>query len=313
MVKRLQNKWAGSRVALPTVSAYALLVWLVCGLVQQGWWLQIGFFSLSVILMVLLNNINALIRIYSRMVSCSYIMLMCCACFLFPSLRGIVMETCLIGALLILFNTYQDKDAPGTTYYAYVLFGCCTLAFPLFVWFVPLLWVLSATQLQTTSWRNWGASVLGLLTPYWIGLCWVAWKEDFGILTNHLVKMVEFNVTLHFANALNYSQLLVLALLAVLAVVGVIHYLRKHHDDKIRIRLLYGFFIWLLVAATLALLLMPQHYDAFVRIIIVCTAPLAGHFLALTNTKVTNIAFFVILTITVLITAYNAWMLLSLS
>jgi hypothetical protein len=40
---------------------------------------------------------------------------------------------------------------------------------------------------------------------------------------------------------------------------------------------------------------------------IILTSPLIGHFIALTNTKITNIAFYVILITALLLTGFNLW------
>jgi hypothetical protein len=48
-------------------------------------------------------------------------------------------------------------------------------------------------------------------------------------------------------------------------------------------------------------------------LIIINTAPLIAHFIALTNTKVTNITFIVLVILTFLLTVFNAWSTLSLS
>ena len=77
--------------------------------------------------MVELNNVNALIRIYSRMVSCSFLVLYCCANMLFPSLREALMTTCMAAAYLVLFQSYQNKQAVGITFYTFLLVGLGTL------------------------------------------------------------------------------------------------------------------------------------------------------------------------------------------
>ena len=97
-----------------------------------------------------------------------------------------------------------------------------------------------------------------------------------------------------------------------LTIIGTVHFIRQHHNDKIRIRQLYGFFIWMNLATALMLALQPQHYDFLIRMMFVCTAPVIGHFLALTHTKLTNIAFFLLVIITLVITGYNLWMSSSL-
>lgn len=43
---------------------------------------------------------------------------------------------------------------------------------------------------------------------------------------------------------------------------------------------------------------------------IVCTAPLLAHFFALTSTKTTNVAFFVVVGGLLLLTGYSLWTLL---
>ena len=88
-MKRIQNRVAGSRIALPVTAVYALLVCLINHLVGQSLWLQLLLLAVSTLLMVQLNNINALIRIYSRMVSCSFLVLMSMVTFIFPGLETV--------------------------------------------------------------------------------------------------------------------------------------------------------------------------------------------------------------------------------
>lgn len=294
-------------MALPVVSLYALGVWLAAGLVSHQWWLQLGCFVLSAYLMAQLNNIHSLIRIYSRMVSCTFLVLMCCACFLFPSTQGALMQTCFIGGLLVLFATYQDKESMGIMYYAYLLIGLASLAFVHILFFLPLLWLLTATMLQSLTWRTWCASVLGLLTPYWVAVCWLTVQEDFTLLTTHFAALADFPTAV-LTRSLTLGQMATTALVAVMFLTGTIHFIRQYHDDRIKTRLLYGFLIWTALFTLAFMALQPQHYDSLMRILIVCTAPLMGHFLALTSTKFTQTAFFIYMGAIIIITGYNLWM-----
>ncbi len=307
MRKYTQNKVAESRLALPTTIAYAVVVWLLAGLVQDALWLQFGCFALAALLMVELNNINALIRIYSRMVSCSFFAMSCMLCFLFPSTSGAIMAPLVIGSMVSLFAGYQDKLAAKPSYYAFLLIGLASLTFVHILFFVPLIWLLMAFLLQCFSWRTWIASILGLLTPYWFGSCWWAWQQDFTFVFNHFMALGDFARPLDFS-LLTVPQIVSLAVVMLFAVIGIVHYLRKYHDDKIRIRLIYGVFIWTNLTAALFLLLQPQHYDCLMRMMVINTAPLIGHFLALTRTRWTNMAFYVIVAIVLIMTGFNLWM-----
>lgn len=307
MKKLLQNKIAESKLSLPVMVIYAVGIWLMCGLINREWWVQFALFAISVYLMVELNNISALIRVYSRMVSCSFIILICSACFLFPLTQGAIVQTMVIGALILLFMTYQDQQSPGLTYYAFILWSIATGASVHMLFYLPLLWLLMGTQLQSLSWRTLSASVLGILTPYWIYACWLVWQGDFTPLIAHFKQLDNLQVPLQFTT-LDTGRIAVFVLLAVVSVIGTIHFIRQHHFDKIRIRQLYGFFIWMDLATALFVVLQPQFYDVLIRIMFICTAPLIGHFLALTHTKITNIAFCILVVITLAVTGLNLWM-----
>ena len=74
--KTFQNKVAASRYSLPITATLATLVWVAVGLLVSNIWVEFAFTAMSTLLMVELNNRNALMRTYSRMVSCSFLALM---------------------------------------------------------------------------------------------------------------------------------------------------------------------------------------------------------------------------------------------
>ena len=305
-MKQFQKTIARSRLSLPVTSVYAILVWIVCGVLTEQWWLQFGCFALTTYLMMQLNNLNALLRVYSRMVSCSFLALSCCACFLFPSVRGALTGVCIAAAWLTLSQTYQDKQSVGITYYGFLLVGLASTAYVQVLFLVPLLWLLMATQLLALSWRTWKASLLGLLTPYWFWLGWLLFRSDFSPFVNHFLQLSVFRFPIDYS-VLNQAQWAVYAFTALLTFIHVIHYMRDWHNDKIRIRLLYGFFLWMDLAALAGIAIQPQFYDMLMHIAIVCTAPLIGHYLALSSSKLSNIVSCIIFAVTLAITVYSLW------
>jgi hypothetical protein len=309
--KLLQNRIAESKTALPATTAYALAVWLLCGMLNNGWWWQLGCYVVTTYLMVELNNINALLRISSRMVSSVFLALTACACFLFPALREDITMTCLAAFLLLLFTTYQDKEAAGPTYYAFLCFGLASVAYVHVLFFLPLLWILMFTNIMSMSWRTWLASLLGLLTPYWLGSVWLAYRQDFTPALDHFSALVHFSEPFNFYGVTT-SQKLTLALVILTAVIGGVHFIRKSYQDKIRTRMYFAFFIWMNLAALLLLLLQPQHFNAMLLVMIINTSPLAAHFVALTSTRQTNLTFLLFSAVTLLLTIYNLWTFSSL-
>ena len=146
--KRLQNKVSESKLTLPIVSLYAIGIWGLYGLAQEGWWIQFGSFFLSAFLMLVLNNTNALIRIYSRIVSSSFLVLSCTACFLFPFISEAICQFFFIAVYLILFLTYQDKASAGLTYYGFLCIGLASLCYVHILCYLPVLWLLMLIKLQ---------------------------------------------------------------------------------------------------------------------------------------------------------------------
>jgi len=306
-VKHIQNHIAESKLTLPVVAVYGVVVWLLAGVVANHWWPQLFCFALSTYLLIELNNSNALIRVYSRTVSCSFIGLMCTAPFLFGSLSGGVVQLCFIAAVLLLFQTYQDETSTGRCFYAFAAIGVGSLFFVQIFYYVPVLWLLMLTNLLCMKWRTFLASVLGLLAPYWFVTAYLVYFGDPMSLVGHFAALGHWSAPFDLT-VLSDSQVLVLALCLLLALTGIVHFWRNSYHDKIRIRLLYGCFTVLVLFTAALLLLQPQHYSVLIRLLIVVISPLIGHFLALTYTRISNIAFFAITLATLALTVYNLWM-----
>lgn len=311
MKKLAQNKIAESTLTLPFVALYAAGVWLACGAVQAEWWFQLVCFAATTFLMAQLNTKHSLIRIYSRLVSCTFMVLMCCASFLLPSVEGAVTSLFLVMTYYLLFMGYQDSSKVGVAYYAFLSMGMASMGYVHILYLVPLLWLFMRTHLAMLSWRTWGASMLGLLTPYWFTGYWFAQQHDLRSLLNHFKPLADFQLPFNFSTVTD-SHLAVLALAAVLIVISTVHTLRKGYHDGVRTRTFYAIFIWTNLVAFVLLALQPQHCNLLLRIIIINTAPLAAHFFALTSTKLTNVAFFALTVVAILLTAYNLWLTSSL-
>jgi len=304
---QLQKIVAGSRLTLPVTALYGLAIWFISGTVQHQWWIQLFCFILSTYLMVLLNNFNALIRIYSRSITSAFIILSCAACFLFPSLEGGFVTVGLIASLLTIFVTYQDRDAAGWSFYTFLILGLASLAKVHLLVFIPFYWIIMML-LSSLSLRTFIASLFGLLTPYWISIAIIlmVYQGDVRPFTGHFQPLAE---TVFFADygSIPLSHYLTYAFLVCLSVTGIIHFLRTSYNDKIRTRQFYYSIMFLDIVVLVLLPICPQQYDLLFRPAIILTSALIGHFIALTHTKVTNIAFYVILTTALLLTSFNLW------
>ena len=320
MPKLLQNRIAESRRSLPVtaVCAVAVLLLMPRSVPTHALMLAIGTF-----LMLIMNNSNALIRIYSRMVSCSYIVLNVMLTTVFAGYQpaepltcipGIIhcdiVQLCLIAAYLIIFNAYQDKQSQGHAFYAFLLIGVASLFFVQILLFVPLLWLLMARNMMAFSPKICVASLLGTALPYWFAAAYCAVVGNTTPLTDHFTDMVRLCTAaelLAAAGETPINTLVSLAFILLLTVTGMVHFVRNSYKDKIRTRMIYEMLMSVGVFAIILLLWQPQHTLMLTTVLSVGASVLTGHFIALTNTRVTNITFIIITVTAIALTAFNIY------
>ena len=307
IVKRFQNRVAESRIALPVTGVYAFAVCALGGLFTEQLWVQFVLLAVSSFLMMELNNVNALIRIYSRMVSCSFLVLAVMSQYLVVDVRCGIVQACFIAFYLFLFSAYQDNRAMGRVFYAFLMLGIASTMFVQILFFVPVVWVLLCTNLMVRSFRAFVSSLFGLLVPYWFMVAYYLYIDDVDSLLDHFLQIAQFGPVLGWMD-MPVSHILTAAYVAILAVVGMIHFRLNNYKDKIRTRMLFEIFSVLTLAAIVFMILQPQHIDYLLALLIVSTSPMIGHYIALTNTFITNISFYVMLVVALIITCVNLWM-----
>lgn len=313
MAKQFQNRVAESGLILPITAGITFMVWLLCGLIAHGWWGQLLCFIATTYLMVELSNSNALLRIRSRMVSCTFLVLSCTSCFTFGSMPAAFTQLCFVAATTFLFRLYQDNQSPGRTFYAFACIGLSSFSFVQIFYLVPLIWIVMASQLQAFSMRTWLASLLGLACPYWFAMVYYFYVQDFTALALHFDPLLSLPVP-HGYSLLTFSHIAAFLLVIILMTTGIIHFLMHGYEDKIRIRQLYSYYIMISFVLVLFLILQPQHYDIYMGLLIATASPLIAHYMTLTHTKTSNIIFIVSILLSFLLVIYhfvspylNAW------
>ena len=93
--------------------------------------------------------------------------------------------------------------------------------------------------------------------------------------------------------------------LTTLLAISISHFWLKSYEDKIRIRLLYGFFVAFSVFCLVWICLQPQLYSILLRILIVCASPLIAHFFVFTTSRKATITFIVTIVLAVFLTILN--------
>ncbi len=304
MIKRLQNRIATSRWALPVTVVYGLVVSLVAGLLRESMWLNFALLFASTVMMAELNNGNALIRIYSRMVSCSFLVMTSMSLFLFRTVNVAVVQITFITFLLFLLRTYQNPNATGMTFYAFCALGMSSVVFPQALLFLPVLWIVMAVYMQCFSLRTFLSSILGIIAPYWFVVAWLIYIGQIDWLGTHFLAVFQFGKPF-LAAGVGLHEWVTFGFVLLCAIIGGVHFAMYSYQDRIRIRMIYELFIVLDALAMLFGVIQPQHFDFLLGMSIVLTAPLIGHWLALTHTRLSNIVSMVLAAGAFAITVFN--------
>lgn len=307
MIIRTQNRVAQSRWTLSFTAVYAALACLAAGVLTRQLWIQPLLLAVSTLMLIEFNNANSLIRIYSRMVSSSFLVMMTMSAFLLPSTEVAVTQMAFILFYLYFFKAYQDPTSAGWVFYAFMGIGIASITFVQILFFVPVLWILLATNVLAFSARTFFASILGIIAPYWFVGGYYAYMNDLDYFRRHLLELLQLAPAFNMG-ILDEHRIITGCFILLLAVLGSVHFLIYSYQDKIRTRMMYETFITLAACSIAFTALQPRHFDKLLGMTIVTTAPLIGHYLALSHSKISNICFFVIIALALTITAYNLWM-----
>ena len=302
--KRFQNKVAASRYALPVTATLAALVWGAVGLLVSNIWVQFAFTIISTFLMVELNNRNALMRTYSRMVSCSFLVLLTMATLPTPSFKASIVTMCFIAFYLIIWNCYQDKHSAGWTFYAFCCIGLASMVFVQIGYFMPLLWIMMMVFTLSLSVRTFFASLIGIVTSYWFSAGYYAYTDNIPGLINHFTAFIDYQDLLDYSMVTEH-QVVNFVFITLLFIIGAVHFIHNSYADKIRTRMIYESLIMMSTTCIVFLILQPQHYQELMGILIVSASPLIAHFITFTKGKINNISFITILVLVVIILLYN--------
>lgn len=316
--RNFRERVTGSSLTLPVMIVVTALLWLLPYALQpfaatrdalppagdRGLWGGFLFTCLTAYGLAEWNNRAALLRIRSRLISCSFLLL-CGVCpFLHAWTTDMVPALCLLGADFLLFQSYQKARCEGEVFHAFLLIGIGSLFFWPLLLMVPLLYLSMAIQLRTLTPRTFLASLLGLMAPYWAGMALAVWDNRLDSAT------AAFVGTLHFARPdpglLSTPQLAALAFTAFTGGIAMLHTLRTAFNDKIRTRLCFYAITLQFLLLLAATILQPQWFGALFRLLLVATAPLSGHYWALARGRFMNAWFILILLCTGALAVFNS-------
>jgi hypothetical protein len=165
-----------------------------------------------------------------------------------------------------------------------------------------------STTIYSISFRSLIASLIGLITPYWLYAGWMLFKNPMNPLQalEFTDRFAQLQLAVDY-HVLTRAQLIYFGLLVVLFIVGSMHFWLTSYMDKVRVRQIYTSLMIIAVYTIILLAIYPQKYDVLIYVMTIAVSPIAAHFVSLTRTRMSNIFFIVLLTVILLLTGMNLW------
>ena len=303
--KRLQNKIATSSFTLPVAVLVTTIVWLLKEPSNLNTWAGLVCMGAASYILIELNNTNTLLRIRSRLISTTFICLAGCATMLHSFSMSHLLVICVTMTYYLLFRSYQKSRSVGYIFHAFVFASIGSLILPQMLYIIPTYYLAMLIQLRSFSLRNFMASLIGLILPYYCYAASLIYKNK---LEDILIPFREISVfVLSFPPKFEEHQKVLLIFVTILSVISIINFYRTSFNDKIRIRMFFYILIvqWLLLTALLCF--QPQHFGALMPVIIMNSSPIIAHYFALTNGIFCKIIFILTLLSLIFLTIYNLW------
>ena len=304
-----QKEIATNRFTLVIVSIFAAIVWVMHEFIAQdkeshnlfSLTLIGGFLlcALAVYLMAELNNRFALLRISSRMLSSSLVMLCAATSMLHHLSPSHLMLICAVASYFPMFASYQRPYATTRIFLEFLFVGLASYLFPQVLYLIPFYWIVQA-MLRAMTFRSWVASLLGIITPYWFLVTYAYITNDLQLFTDHFNDIITVEMPSY--SMLSLKQIMVGAFSLVFFLLGSWDFYQKKHFDKTRIRCNYYAVSLLGAVSFVWLLLQPQYFNLIIPFCLVHTSMLGGHFIALSYGKVQNI---ITIILTILVTVLS--------
>lgn len=332
-----QRNLAITPTSLHTIAVIVMVLWIVVGvfggssnpyntgnykIVASGWWFQLpsilshaGWFNslfgmlasvFTVYTLAELNISQVLLRVNSRIMSIVFGALVSTCIFIHSFCPGMVMMVCVLLSYFGLFSSYQLENSSTRIYSTFLYLSIASLTFPKALWLLPIYWP-SMYMLRTCNIRSVIASVLGLLTPYWIVGTIAFCTDKMPSFWNTFGQFYRF----HWGGytTLSTATWVMIGLTFIMFMIGVCDFFVRIYMDKNRTRNIYYVIILHGFAYFLLLILQPIHAQAIMPLILLSTSIMAGHYIANGESSLSNILTSIISATILIVFVLNTWIL----
>jgi len=287
MKYRFQKTIATSRFTLPVLCLLGVATWLLpCG--ESAWQEQLlglGASALAVYFMAELNNRNALLRISSRMISSLTALMLAVIVPLHTFQSAHLVLLSVVLSFFFFFGTYQ---CPSSLYsfLAYLPLALASFVFPQVLALFPVCWLCQA-YMRGLSFKCVVASLLSVLTPYWLWLGLLLCLDRYDLITATLGRLTTIEPPDY--SGITTWQVGEIVYVLLFLFVGIVYFLFSSHTDKTRPRIIYQVVIVHALSVLALLACQPQHYFTILPLLVADAAIMGGRFVAYTAGRFSHI------------------------
>ena len=301
---RFQVDIATGRLTLPVVILVCLILWGI----DISEWSDLGTWGIIAFcgyLMIEMNTTFTLIRTRTTLPTCIFVYLTTIFFFLHSFEWTNFAPLAFLLAIFNLFLGYESTKSASHVFHSFLFIGLGSLGFPQLVYFTPLL-IISTITFRAMNAKSFLASILGLITPYWILFAYAFYQDEMSFFHNLVMEMFHFY-------PIDYSDLDTTKVIAglfciLLLIVSSLHYFQVAYLDKTRTRIYLSFLAFSGWWTTLIMVLQPQHLHALLPMQLISSAFLTGHLFTLTRNRFSRLFFVVTFILFIALTVFNLWM-----
>lgn len=287
--RTFQYRVAVSSASLPVALALTAMAWLPGDWTDWRRWAGLAAVVVMAYFVALWNNVHMLLRIRSRLVSSTFLLLVAACPFLHRWSTDWVPAACAIGVYYCLFRAYQKSHPEPDVFHAFVFLGVGSFFFPQWLCFVPVLWGALLVRLRAFTSRSFVASLLGLVLAYWAFVAYAAWHNRLDTAFGFWLD--AWAVGLPDYGACPLPCAVSFAFVSFYLAVSAVHFSRTAFYDRIRVRMYYRLLITQAVLLGVAIVAQPRHFGVAFPLYVVTASPVVGHYFALARGRFMNVWF----------------------
>jgi hypothetical protein len=212
------------------------------------------------------------------------------------SLNGTALSSLLlVVACHRLFSSLENGMENRSVYDASVLLALASLLLTKLIWLLPAIWLVMGI-LQILNIRSFFASLLGILTVYWLiaGVSFL--MGDYTYVLAYFKDLMGFD--LFNISAISPTEITYITFLAVLMIAAIISFWPRQHLDKLKTRN-YLNSVLLLWLALLILWFFSSNDESYLLPLIGLSTLVIAHFFSLVDSHFSRILFFTLLVLSV--------------